>query len=184
MLSAIRFNALLLCLIFCVASCKKENSSPLPAATQVGAHTFGCKINGKTWVPDGVGGFAQIKAISGGYYEDADGNLTNVYISTYHSDRTKIDIYIKNVTKAGVYPLDQVTNIRFAELRPLNYGAYFPDTGKAFVTNPTYTGTVTITRADTVNFIVSGTFEFTVYDPDSKQTIRITDGRFDIDSKR
>jgi len=189
MLSAIRFNALLLCLIFCVASCKKENSSPfptpLPAATQVGAHTFGCKINGKAWVPDGVGGFAQIEAISGGYVGSSISPVRNsVFISTYRSDRTKIDLHIQAVNQPGVYQLDQRTGIIYAELRPLNYGAYFPDTGKAFVTNPTYTGTVTITRADTVNFIVSGTFEFTVYDPASKQTIRITDGRFDIDSKR
>ena len=163
-------------------SCKRED--PLPAATRKGANIFGCKVNGKVWIPDGGGGFGGIKPIEGGYYEDVDGNRANVYIYTYRSDKTKIDIYLRNVTKVGVYQLNQSTGIRFTELRPLNYGAYFPDPGQAFVTNPQYTGTVTVTRADTVNYIVSGTFEFTVYDPDSKQTVHITDGRFDIDSKK
>ncbi|MDJ1497667.1 DUF6252 family protein, partial [Cytophagaceae bacterium DM2B3-1] len=67
-------------------------------------------------------------------------------------------------------------------LNPLNYAAYFPGNGKAYVTTPEYQGTVTITRADTVNYIISGRFEFTVYDPESKHTIHITDGRFDINS--
>ena len=164
-------------------SCKKDG--PLPAATQNGSHTFGCKVNGKTWIPDGVGGFAKIEAISGGYVGTSISPTHNsVFISTYRSDRTKIDLHIQGVNKTGVYELNKSTNILYAELRPLNYGAYFPDPGRAFSTNPTYTGTVTVTKADTVNSIISGTFEFTVYDPDSRQTIRITDGRFDIDSRK
>ena len=170
-------------LLLVLFSCKKND--PLPAATQNGANTFGCKVNGKAWIPDGVGGFARIKAISGGYVGTSISPTPNsVFISTYRSDRTKIDLHIQGVNKTGVYELNKSTNILYAELRPLNYGAYFPDPGKAFATNNKYTGTVNITRADTVNRIVSGTFGFTVYDPDSKQTISITDGRFDVDYKK
>ena len=45
--------AILLC--FCFAQCKKTKIEPtelskLPAATQIGANTFGCLVNGKAWI--------------------------------------------------------------------------------------------------------------------------------------
>ena len=38
------------------ASCKKEHEDTLPPATQTGAGTFGCKINGKIFIPKGSNG--------------------------------------------------------------------------------------------------------------------------------
>ena len=46
--------AIAITLIF--ASCKKENEDTLPPATQTGAGTFGCRINGKVYVPKGNSG--------------------------------------------------------------------------------------------------------------------------------
>ena len=178
-------NTLLAFFAFSVLlSCKRED--PLPAATRSGANTFGCKVNGKTWIPDGGGGFSGIKPVEGGYQGNYDSTMTkyNVFVRAMKKDKSGIHLYLRGVVRPGIYQLNQFTNIRYTELRPLNYGAYFPDPGQAFVTNPQYTGTVNITRADTANKIVSGTFAFTVYDPDLKQTIRITDGRFDVDYKR
>ena len=40
-------------------------------------------------------------------------------------------------------------------------------------------GILNITEHDTENFILSGTFEFTVLDENGKQ-IKVTDGRFDV----
>lgn len=39
------------------ASCKKDKASEdqLPAATQIGANTLGCLVNGKVFVPKGYG---------------------------------------------------------------------------------------------------------------------------------
>jgi hypothetical protein len=45
--------------ILMTSSCKKNNGSSLPPATQTGAHTFGCLINGQVFTPgggDGLGG--------------------------------------------------------------------------------------------------------------------------------
>jgi hypothetical protein len=183
-ISQVRCCLLFLCLLVCTLSaCKKED--PLPTATQSGVNTFGCKINGKTWIPDGGGGFSGIKPLFGGYVDTLISPVANsVYISAYKSDKTKIDLHLQGVNKIGVYPLNQYSGMVYAFTRPLNYGAYFPDPAKAFVTNPTYQGTITVTRADTINKIISGTFSFTVYDPESKQTIHITEGRFDFNQKR
>jgi hypothetical protein len=50
-----------------------------------------------------------------------------------------------------------------------------------WITNSTHTGSVTITKLDTVNNIVSGTFEFDAASTDdSAEPINVTDGRFDL----
>ena len=46
----------LLSIALLLMQCKKDEPSPeeqLPAATQTGANTFGCLINGQTWEPNG-----------------------------------------------------------------------------------------------------------------------------------
>ncbi len=49
--------AVLLLLLLTASQCKKHNDEPqLPPITTTGAMTFGCKINGKVFVPrDGRG---------------------------------------------------------------------------------------------------------------------------------
>ncbi len=43
------------CLFLCVLfSCKKDVAE-LPPATETGANTFGAKVNGELWVPQGFG---------------------------------------------------------------------------------------------------------------------------------
>ena len=49
------------------------------------------------------------------------------------------------------------------------------------MSNTTYTGSVEVTRADSVNRIVSGRFSFTAVSSTGK-TIKVTDGRFDLNS--
>lgn len=47
------------------------------------------------------------------------------------------------------------------------------------ISNEIKPGTLTITRFDNKEFIISGTFEFNVLDTNGKE-IKITDGRFDL----
>ena len=42
------------------------------------------------------------------------------------------------------------------------------------------TGAITITKFDTINHIVSGTFYFKAKLEDGTETVNVTDGRFDI----
>ena len=45
-------------IVLCAASCKKDkqNQDQLPPATQTGANTFACLINGKVFIPKGYDG--------------------------------------------------------------------------------------------------------------------------------
>ena len=176
---------LLLVIVVGLSSCQKEK---LPKPSQSGKNTFGCKINGKNWVPHGTGGFGRIGPVSGGFFYSAN-NRPDVWIRAY-DDRTSIHIFLNNVTTTGEYLLNQNTQPLPPMTHPANYGAYFingktiDDPDYAYMTSSKYTGKVIITRADTANWIVSGTFEFSAYDADSKQTIHVTKGRFDYDQKR
>ena len=50
-----------------------------------------------------------------------------------------------------------------------------------WITTPQYTGSVVVTRFDTVNHIISGTFAFSAASIDnSADPIQVTDGRFDV----
>ena len=50
-----------------------------------------------------------------------------------------------------------------------------------WITSANHTGTVTITKYDVPNKIVSGTFQFTLVNlNDASRTMSVTDGRFDI----
>ena len=51
-------------LLFILASCKKDVDE-LPPATQTGAHTFGAKVNGEFWVPQGWGLDEAIETLNG-----------------------------------------------------------------------------------------------------------------------
>lgn len=55
------FPVLTTALALLLTQCRKNDDAPakpedqLPAATQTGANTFGCLLNGKPWMPSGGG---------------------------------------------------------------------------------------------------------------------------------
>ncbi len=89
---------------------------------------------------------------------------------------------LQNATKPGTYLLNQST-AHFPN-HSASYAYYverrFTPTNE-WITNIQYTGKVEITRIDTVNNIISGTFEFSAINLyNTPQPITITDGRFDV----
>lgn len=170
---------LLLVTTFIFSCCNKDDDQPiaeidkLPTATQTGAQTFGCLIDGKAFVPPKFGtnspkAFYQF--VGGAYtlsiYGSIDGgsNLKSINIGC-------IDMPpIQEIT----YPLkEELANNYFGEY---NIGGGITFSGASTTINP---GTLTITRFDPSNYIISGTFQFTVLDNDGTE-IKITDGRFDM----
>lgn len=160
-----------------VSSCKKEGDK-LPSATQTGANTFGCLVNGKAWVPTGRGAFSGVNPTSGGFFAQVDGTIS-IYVTAYGQD-DEITIYLKNATATGTYHMDQNTSIKpYAVLPEASYGMYALLYNPEYVTDSLHSGTVTITHADLNAGIVSGTFEMQVYQMNTGKIINITDGRFD-----
>jgi len=159
---------IILLLLTC-AACKDGALAPkeeLPPATQEGKNTFGCLVNGEVWVP---------KAFLGNeltyYYHE---NILN--IAAYRKMGSKdinqsLGIRIEDCNNIGNYKL---TTIELARGR-------FSDLNKAclYQTDNRQIGALRVTKLDTINHIIAGTFEFTVWTEEC-DTIRVTDGRFDI----
>lgn len=166
--------------IICLAtaSCKKDVGE-LPPITQSGANTFGCKIDGSIWVPAGFGIVPTTPIL------EARMAGTELYINArnFSSSPTEseFEIYIKDLNGTGSYNLntgashpDYSNNYAYYVHRK-----YTPD--NEWVTTPPYTGTITITKVDTSNHFVSGTFEFHAINLyNAPQPIAVTEGRFDV----
>ena len=103
------------------------------------------------------------------------------------SERSRFKIYVRGVDKPGTYPLNFDTNPGY--LYPENYGVFYKkitdrqgyNWGEdVYITTSQVTGSVTFTRADTINNIVSGTFEFKAKNPVDGKIISVSGGRFDL----
>jgi hypothetical protein len=162
--------------VLVLASCKKEITE-LPPATQSGAHTFGAKVDGEFWVPQGFGPVPANDILEG----NMNGDDIMIRASNFSSSPTETEfvIRLKDISAPGTYQFN--TNVS----HPSNVASYVyfvkrrltPE--NEWITSATSTGSVNITRVDPVNLIVSGTFQCTLTGTNN-ETLTVTDGRFDV----
>ena len=162
-----RIRGILLCTTILVLGCKKLQ---LTRATEKGAHTFSCIVDGKVFKPDKA-------SLFGGPPLYASAHRNSLSINAFKSGKTgfegmRVRIYIGNITGAGTYSLNQDQS--YASYK-LNYQG-----GAHYETNRSYGGSITVTRYDTLANIYSGKFEFTALDTASGKVIKIKSGRFDV----
>ncbi|GAA4352530.1 hypothetical protein GCM10023185_12330 [Hymenobacter saemangeumensis] len=175
-------NKLLLFLTAAAAlfsACGKDDPDPvdrLPPATQTGANTFGCLVNGQPWTPKGNNGFSNYSVA----YDTAPagGGVLDVrayrYTGTGANDYEYMILFANQLTGPGLFNFidSQRTQASFENQRTRCYWSNDDRT-------TTYRrGQLNITRLDLQAGIVSGTFSFTLYKPGC-DSIRVTDGRFD-----
>ena len=158
------------------ASCKKESEDTLPPATQTGAGTFGCKINGKVYVTKGSSGTGTPNPKIQ-YDFDLNGQ-PYLSIETKRFDANIVDgavlIYFSNLINTGNYGIGG--DFKYS----VGWNSYIPGCGVGNLDpNVTALGGGTISKLDIPNRIISGTFSFKAVKPNC-DTIRITEGRFDI----
>lgn len=172
-------NILLACvLVIALTSCKKEIKE-LPPATQTGANTFGLKINGEMWVPQGFAGIPANDLLKARKL----GNMLIITAQNFASSPTETEFEMKlfSITGEGTYLLN--TNTSYPN-GPTNYGYHVKrklTPLDEWITSAAQTGSVTISKLDTVARIVSGTFQFNAEnDMDASRRIAVTEGRFDI----
>jgi len=153
-----------------VASCKKEDDLPKP--NQTGANIMAAKIDGQLWQKK-----ACFSCIAGGsalrinYDNRILFAITGEDIKTY-----AIAIIIKELKNPGIFILGNGKESNTAS----NYAVVYTATTN-FYTSNINTGTITITKLDTVNKIISGTFEFTAEnEKDPSNIMKITEGRLDV----
>jgi hypothetical protein len=171
---------LILLIAFTLTNCNNDDDKPktelekLPPATQTGAQTFGCLIDGKAFVPPKFGTNAPnafYQFVGGAYTLSIGGNTSG------NPNLKTISIGCLDM------PLIQETTYVLKERLTNNYfGLYLIGGGiyGTYETNIIENGTLTITRFDPTNFIISGTFSFTAKEINTGETVEITEGRFDM----
>ncbi len=167
-------SVFLIITLFTFNQCKKCNTTDpapdnpygLPNATQTGANMFACRVNGNNWISKtdiyNLGAFVGSDTLSFG--GSGGGNYFN-----------RLYFFIRNASQGASYLLNDLQN----------------RTGGVFITstsNPCVNGTLTsnsisgilsISKYDVPNNIISGNFNCTIPIPQC-DTLKITDGRFDI----
>lgn len=136
----------------------------LPPATQSGKRTFGCLMDGKAWVIEGI---TDVSA----YYQTGTLFIA-AGLATQLIDQTIAISLEDNNLSEKEYILSDYPQA-FGRLTDKNINCQY-------LTSSTLQGKFLITHLDNINFIISGSFEFEAYSTDCTKTIKITDGRFDI----
>lgn len=149
----------------------------LPPATQVGANTFGALVNGQVWVPAGNNGTANLTI-------SFDPGFINGALNVGGYRITDSDVSHRSILGFWV---DHLNNYSFPHNFLVNEGD--SDQGFAFTGYSCQfstlqppgvgSGSITITRLDTVQKIISGTFYGILTQPGC-DTVHIEDGRFDM----
>ena len=165
-------------LLLAFSACNKEVDE-LPPATETGSNTFGAKVNGENWVPARFGILPADDLLDARFNSPGSLLITAKNFSASPKE-TQFEIQIVGVDGPGTYSMNK--NV----VRPSADGfAYYVKRvltpQDEWMTNPTYTGTVTLTKLDVHNRIVAGTFEFKAGSlMNSGSVLTVTDGRFDI----
>lgn len=165
-------------------SCKKEKKvdqlSLLPAATQTGANTFGCLVNGIAFIPkkDNNLFHSAPAALSSSYNYDLGkkGYVFGIDARHYTDNQNATLVGFATdslkISEGATLILSKSSTPGFAS------GGYLSATSN-YNTSDYATGQLTITHLDTIKQIVSGIFNFKAVDR-AGDTVRITNGRFDV----
>jgi len=168
-----------LCLV-ATGCCKKKPVSPidtLPPITGYGANKFGCLVNAQAFLPKGIF-FSGINMLECTYKNVDDTLYFNLRGSDLHQGNDVI------VAMKGISLKQDRSYILGSSDSSKCYGIY-RDIGETQYTPSHQTrglncGLLTISHFDSLKLIVSGTFAFDAIDPINKDTIHVTDGRFDV----
>lgn len=160
---------LILLTTFTLSCCNNEDDKPqnpidqLPPATQTGANTFGCLINGEPFV---VSNTSNQTAIYQGGVLQIGGGIDNSIMDKRISINISAPINLNTPYDLTLFPNNLAIFVNNGE------GCYYDY-------DHTTSGTLTITKFDQTNFIISGTFNFSTQTNEC-ENINITNGRFDL----
>ncbi len=172
----------LILLVVTSLQCRKSVPPPniLPPMTQEGKNTFGCVVNGEVWTP---------------YYQCGLINFLT-QCEELHTVVTPFDTASKLRYEFNLFTSRKIGQGSFSSfiittgiLKTGNMDSSFVVTFNkdSIVYYPRYPlnrtfNALTVTKLDTINQIISGTFYFTMYSNynPTGDSVVITDGRFDV----
>jgi len=140
-------------------SCSEEPFPELPAETHTGAGTFGCLVNNE--LVFALSRYNQAGLVAGASY---DRNNNRLRISSRCQFGQEFEFLINNPNNKQTIRIDTVRYLP-------------PDSTDRTVA--TQIGNITLTRFDSLTYIVSGTFSFDLNEA-GKSSVHVTKGRFDL----
>lgn len=165
---------LLLSLFFC-ATCRKHHldSNGLPPATQEGKNTLGFMLNGQPWTPEGVRGTGNLSIDYDPGFNQGIFNIVAYNFIPTVSEQFTIGIRdsLNFLTAPMSFDLNNSSLYVISFSKTCDYFSTLSDTESS--------GSLTLSKMDRVNHIISGTFSAVLY-KSACDTIKITDGRFDM----
>ncbi|WP_035557857.1 hypothetical protein [Hymenobacter sp. IS2118] len=175
------------CLLLSLAACKKDDpESSLPKASQEGKNTAGWLFDGKAWVPKSSS-ISTGRPVNGSWRKTRGGRSLSLGFHQFSiQEDWAIGFFLPDIRQAGTFVLNQVPAIT-SGLNNTGYGQFNrqrPNPRFDYYTGPDAPGRLIITRFDTVNNIVSGTFEMSPREVSTNAGITITQGRFDLRFER
>lgn len=173
---------LLLTITICFTQCRKEkpansndNNIPgLPPATQIGANTLGFLLNGVPWTPQGPNN------LSIDYDPGFNDGILGIvaYRKVLNTDNSVFSFGIQDSLNFMTFPKSLA--ISKSSLAQFSFTDKFYCERIHYDTIIFRSGELTITLFDRANRIVAGKFNTTLFNPSCSDTIKITNGRFDI----
>lgn len=178
-----KYTLLLLFTAFCClgVQCKKDEKTELeklPPLTTYGANTLGCLINGKAW-PASIN------------LEEQGGDIW--FQNFYYNGRLTVDCFYDidflnpGISEWVLFRTNDITGpglykISFEDIQNDNFSVKVD--GKTYYSvdeiNKKGYAFVNIARFDTIKHVVSGMFQFTLFDEKGLSYVNIEQGRFDI----
>jgi hypothetical protein len=174
---------LFIALTLVLGCCSDDNSKPaseidkLPPATQVGANTAGCLVNGKAFLPQGYvpAGNLRCNYINGL-------NFTLSIVNNTQNTIKSINIFCYNTTiEIGqTYSLLQNNNNSNSKYAEYIINSTPPPSPYYYSTNEIIAGELTVTHHDFDNAVLSGTFWFDAINSEG-EIVEVREGRFDVE---
>ncbi|CAN5282542.1 hypothetical protein BH23BAC2_BH23BAC2_26840 [soil metagenome] len=173
-------NLLLLILLISTNSCSKQDDCDnpidcLPPATQTGANTAGCLVNGKLLVPKGER-FLTGSVLFNQYVFHNDQYLFSLSITDRTGDLLRT---VKFVYRGSMLEINKTYHLEKRSSE--SSGEYLIEAGliDAFITTEEITGKFKITHLDETKNIISGTFWFDAINNEG-EIVQVREGRFDV----
>lgn len=183
--TSITLFVLAICFTLSGMQCEKDPNIPeidkLPPATQIGADTFGCLVDGNAFLPKGTLFSPPLKQA---YYQYVNGayhfsigitnkinnndNLKDIHLSAHELTLEEKTYKFGLVNTPGIFGGSYKV-----------YHLYDNGTIDEYSTDPILQGEISITNFDPVNYIISGTFWFDAINKDGKM-VEVREGRFDM----
>jgi hypothetical protein len=168
-------------------SCSKDDNKSqkpidqLPPATQTGANTAGCLVNGEAFLPKGTSLGGPI--LSCFYQQDQDGYHFGLTISEKKTESRLVNVSLnpEQLVENSTYSLVAITN------GSANYNSNFGEfiiysnvtSDIRYNTTNTYVGELKVTKLNIQQRIISGTFWYDAFDINNEK-VEIREGRFDM----